>query len=311
MTAANDTSPCPPRTVPARPAALDVQIACIWEVMARKVGNVHPRRPFRDVSATDFLLSAATIAPVLADAARPLGERILQAVQAMHATVGRNTHLGTILLLAPLATLDFAGAWEAELARTLRQATVADCRAAYAAIRQTSPGGLGRVPQADVHAEPDRPLQEAMALAAERDLVARQYANAFAEVREFALPALLEAYRHHGCVEAAIIDAQVRLLAEFGDSLIARKNGPTVMEAIRQQARQVLAAGGLGSVAGRVAARELDRSLRTPDNRLNPGSTADLLAAALFLALRCGQLAPHSPFPWRTDDWFGPTTTDD
>ncbi len=306
MMAENDNCSQTTQTIPARPAALDVQIACIWEVMARKVGNVHPLRSFRDVSATDFLLSAAAIAPVVADAACPLGERILRAVQAMHATVGRNTHLGTILLLAPLATLNFAGAWEAELARTLRQTTVADCRAAYAAIRQVAPGGLGRVPQADIHAEPDRPLHEAMALAVDRDLVARQYANVFAEVRGFALPALLDAYRQHGCVEAAIIDAHVRLLAEFGDSLITRKNGPAVMEAIRQQARQVLTVGGIGSAAGRAAARELDRFLRTPDNRLNPGSTADLLAAALFLALRCGQLTPYSPFPWPVADWIGP-----
>jgi len=85
--------------------ALCVQLACIWEATARKPGNVHRHCDFEDATYLDFLLSAAAIAPVLADASRRpmgVGETILQAVQATRAVVGTNTNLGIILLLAPL-----------------------------------------------------------------------------------------------------------------------------------------------------------------------------------------------------------------
>jgi len=45
------------------------------------------------------------------------------------------------------------------------------------AIRLANPGGLGRVSQQDVHDEPTQGLREVMALAADRDLIARQYVN--------------------------------------------------------------------------------------------------------------------------------------
>src|SRR5262245_41496355 len=85
---------------------LCLQLACIWEVSARKPGSVHRFCDFEDATYLDFLLSAAVLAPVLADAniqAQGLGEMILRGVQATRAVVGTNTNLGIILLLAPLA----------------------------------------------------------------------------------------------------------------------------------------------------------------------------------------------------------------
>src|SRR4051812_9322729 len=64
------------------PASLLGQIACIWEVIARKAGNVHPRASFADLAATDFLLSAAAVGPLLDDALqRGVGATILEAVR--------------------------------------------------------------------------------------------------------------------------------------------------------------------------------------------------------------------------------------
>ena len=50
-------------------------------------------------------------------------------------------------------------------------------------------------------------------------------------------------------------------------------------------AREVLAAGGVRTAAGRRALRSFDASLRAPGNALNPGTTADLVTATLFVAL--------------------------
>src|SRR5258705_9008119 len=88
------------------PVGLCVQLACVWEATARKPGNVHRYRDFEDASYLDFLLSAATIAPVLEGAAsRPVGQTILEAVRATRLVARTNTNLGIMLLLSPLAAV--------------------------------------------------------------------------------------------------------------------------------------------------------------------------------------------------------------
>ncbi len=74
--------------------------------------------------------------------------------------------------------------------RVLASTTVDDARAVYRAIRRAQPGGMGSVPDQDLAGEPTLPLRDVMALAADRDLVARQYTNGFREVFDDALPAL-------------------------------------------------------------------------------------------------------------------------
>src|SRR6476619_6256717 len=82
------------------------QAACILEATARKPGNVHRYADFVDTTYLDFLLSAAAIGPVMDRAlGRPLGETVLEAVRATRRVTGRNTNLGIILLLAPLASV--------------------------------------------------------------------------------------------------------------------------------------------------------------------------------------------------------------
>ena len=60
--------------------------------------------------------------------------------------------------------------------------TVEDAREVYAAIRLANPGGLNDAAEQDVRDEPTVTLHEAMALAKDRDSVARQYADNFSDV---------------------------------------------------------------------------------------------------------------------------------
>jgi triphosphoribosyl-dephospho-CoA synthase len=46
-----------------------------------------------------------------------------------------------------------------------------------------------------------------------------------------------------------------------------------------------VAAGGVRTAAGRRQVQRFDASLRGPANALNPGTTADLVTATLFVAL--------------------------
>ena len=52
----------------------------------------------------------------------------------------------------------------------------------------------------------------------------------------------------------------------------------------------MLAAGGVRTDAGRAAMAVFDGSLRRDGNALNPGTTADLVTAVLFVALLEGIL---------------------
>src|SRR5262245_55488585 len=147
------------------------QLACEWEVLARKAGNVCPGREFPDLTVDDFLKSAAAIAPVMDEAPhQPLGVTILGAIEATRKVVHTNTNLGIVLLLAPLASVPLEEPLHTGIKRVLSQTTVEDSRKVYQAIRLAKPGGLGKVCAQDVADEPTLPLTYVMALAMDRDL---------------------------------------------------------------------------------------------------------------------------------------------
>src|SRR5947208_14601553 len=154
------------------------QVACTWEVLARKAGNVCPGREFPDLTVNDFLVSAAAIAPVLDQAPhQPLGITILRCIEETRKVVKTNTNFGIVLLLAPLASVPLDQPLRPGLRELLARTTVEDSRNVYAAIRLAKPGGLGTVEEQDVSQEPTLPLRDVMALAMDRDLIAAQYAT--------------------------------------------------------------------------------------------------------------------------------------
>jgi triphosphoribosyl-dephospho-CoA synthase len=273
------------------PVGLCAQAACLLEVTARKPGNVHRFLDFDDTTLMDFLLSAAAVGPVLERAReRRVGETVLAAVRATRRVTSGNTNLGIILLLAPLAAVppgeDLRTGVEAVLARLDRE----DARLVYQAIREAAPGGLGQAPQQDVRDEPTMTLREVMALAADRDLVARQYADGFREVFDDGLAALELALVMSAWLEPAIIACHLKLMAKFPDTLIARKRCKAEAEAAAARARRVLEAGWPITTAGAAALAELDGWLRAEGRGRNPGTTADLVTACLFVALRKGMI---------------------
>jgi triphosphoribosyl-dephospho-CoA synthase len=92
----------------------------------------------------------------------------------------------------------------------------------------------------------------------------------------------------------AIVQTFLKILSEVPDTLIARKEGMETARRISQRAKAVLEKGGVSTSEGRRALTEMDQSLRDPAHRLNPGTTADLTAVALFLALLARELEERS-----------------
>lgn len=276
-------------------------LASLLEASAPKPGNVSPGRPFRDMRFEDFATSAAAIGPAFAAAAdRPVGETILAAVRARRAAVAANTNLGIILLLAPLARAAARRAASSaplrtEVAAILAATTVEDARLAYRAIREAAPGGLGTAADQDLATEPTVTLREAMALAADRDSVAREYATGFRLTFDIGVPALLAARATGAAWADATVATYLALLAAEPDTLIARKLGRPAAEAVAAEARAIVALGGPANPEAAARITAFDLSLRDPQNSRNPGTTADLTAAALFAVLAEDAVAADSP----------------
>jgi triphosphoribosyl-dephospho-CoA synthase len=268
--------------------AAAAQLACLLEASAPKPGNVSPERHFHDTRYEDFLASAVAIGPALSTAGtRPLGNTIRAAAEATAHWARANTNLGIILLLAPLARAAVRedGTLRERLSGVLSGTTVEDAAEVYAAIRLARPGGLGRAEAEDVAAPPTVTLRQAMALAAERDAVAREYVTDFAATFEVGAPALRAARADGLAWGDATVEAFLALLGAGPDTHIARKLGPEASAAISRRAREVTEAGGVRHPAGREALARLDAELRDPTNSRNPGTTADLTCAALFVVI--------------------------
>jgi triphosphoribosyl-dephospho-CoA synthase len=281
--------------------ALKIQLACMWEATARKPGNVHRFCDFEDVTYVDFLQAAAAIAPILAVPDKcPLGQIIFLAVSSFYGLNFTNTNLGIVLLLAPLARAARAGNLREELPGVLASLDVNDATWVYKAIRLANPGGLGRAAEQDVAEPPTKTLREVMALAADRDLVARQYANDFREVFEDSVPAIQTGLKDTGSLEAAIVLGQLHLMAKHGDTLIRRKRGPAEAAEAGERARQILAADWPNTSQSWRQFHDFDAWLRAVGHARNPGTTADLIAAALFVLLQEEQIKLPVRFPWPT-----------
>ena len=270
-------------------------LACLLEVSAPKPGNVHRGADFEDATFVDFAVSAVAIAPAMDQACHTgVGTAVLTAIRATRAKARTNTNLGTVLLLAPLAAVAPDRPLAPGVQDVLERLTPEDGAAIYEAIRLAQPGGLGRVDAMDVAGDSPADLRAAMRAAADRDLVARQYVTGFSTVLDEVVGLLLGGTGRGWTLADTIIDAQLRLLSRYGDSLIARKCGSLAARAAADRAAAVLAAGQPGDARYLEGLADLDFWLRSDHHRRNPGTTADLIAAGLFAALRQGLLpAPY------------------
>ena len=269
-------------------------LACLLEAAAPKVGNVHRGADFDDLTFLDFTTSAVAIAPAIdAAAERGIGRTVLDAIVATRGVVQTNTNLGIVLLLAPLAAVRRdEPLTTASVHAVLARLTADDCRLVYEAIRLAQPGGLGKAAEMDVGEEPPADLLAAMRAAADRDLIARQYVEDFRLVLREALPQIVNGRENDWPLTETIVHAHLQLLAQHGDSLIQRKCGPETAQQVSTIAGQVLAAGNPGDEAYFAAVADFDFWLRADGHRRNPGTTADLIAAALFAGLRDDLLQP-------------------
>lgn len=276
--------------------------ACRAELAALKPGNVHQYAAGHRMEVWQFEKSAEVAAPFIADPSLKVGRRIHEAVTATSAAVGCNTNLGILLLCAPLAAAagtDAAGAGLfARAEAVLAALDVEDADEAFAAIREANPAGLGKHADYDV-SQPPPPgmsLLTAMQAAAHRDLIASEYATGFAITREAC--ATLARLRAGGATEAlAATSLYMCLLADHLDSHVARKHGAEAAREVQGEARTLWSALAWGAEKAKIDSGDFARLMSFDSDLkargLNPGTTADLVVAALFASDLCARMGPR------------------
>jgi len=264
------------------------QLAMLFELSSGpKPGNVDRCHDFPDISFYHFLVSAVSVYPVFRRAASGLegaGSLILEGAQSWRSwNIGSNTHFGSLVLMIPLAMAAARqGDLREALAKVLEETTVQDAVDFYRAFQLAD----ARVADVEEFSLKDpvfserlrqkgKTLQGLMLHSQGHDLVAREWSTNYE--RSFLLAGrLAERIGKHGLNEG-IVRTYLEALAETPDSLVQAKFG-------REMARQIsLRAGEALRDATLDMARQMDEELLAQD--INPGSTADLIAASLFVSL--------------------------
>lgn len=266
------------------------QTACVLEVCAPKPGNVNRSHDFHDAGFAEFMASALALGPVLAGARnKKVGRVILEAVQATGQVVASNINLGIVLLLAPMAKaafLDRGQGLKPALVKVLADLDEEDAALAYQAINLAAPSGMGQVAEQDLSRPPAGiTLLGAMDLARQRDRIAEEYVTGFSLVLDHGLARLNELWAGPLPFSQAVVLVFLELLARHPDTLIARKLSWETARRVSARAAEVLEAKPFATAAGDEALAGLDDYLRDPEHKLNPGTTADLTAGALFAFL--------------------------
>lgn len=266
--------------------------ACLLEATSPKAGNVHPSESFSDLDYASFVTAAKVTSVELTRPDLPLSWRMRSAVTESQQATSTNVNLGIVLLLGPLVEASMQSAPDGlpksrcdlalRLPEILASLSTDDGKVLYEAIRIVNPGGLKdeSLSQDEDVGRATGPVDfvSSMKLASRRDRVALQYSTDYQDLLQHIVPIVSDAINQTGDVLAGISQGQLTLLSEAQDSLIHRKNGDQVAASVQNRAREVTS----------VATPEwfkFDRWLREDGNRLNPGTTADLIAAALYVLL--------------------------
>jgi len=255
-----------------------------------KPGNVDRCHDFPDMGFHHFLASAVSAYPVFRKAAKAgdgAGSLILEGVDAWRSwNISSNTHFGSLILMIPIAiAAGKPGDLQTNLGEVLEKTTVIDAIDFYTAFEKAK----ARVINVDnfslngnnwqkAVAKSGKTLQELMRLSSGHDIVAREWSTNYE--RSFLLADRMAEQTKRWGLNDGVVRTFLEALAEVPDSLICAKFGEELAHQVSGRAGEALLDATLGK------ARELDCDFVAQD--INPGSTADLIAASLFISLLRG-----------------------
>lgn len=275
-----------------RSPAQNAQLALLLEVAGTpKPGNVDRHREYDDLRFEHFM--AGAVGSVhglrLAQQGAAVGRAFERCIAGMAEQTAGNTQFGALLLLVPLvqAANPRDGDLSAESVREIvASTTIEDACDFYRAFEHVAvavgdpPAELKALDArqgasaASTLRERELTLMDVMELSADIDGVAREWVQGFS--RSFAAADWIEA--NDGPIPERAADAFIRLLAEEPDTFVAKRHDAATATEASERAEDARA----GDIDPEVLAEEFVR------RDINPGTTADLTAAALFIALERG-----------------------
>jgi len=279
--------------------ARSAQLALLLEVSAYpKPGNVDRTHDFIDTSYEHFLASSVAVYPVLREAAarsEGVGELIRRgAEESVKWQSGGNTHLGALFLLIPLAMAAGASAsYDMDAIRRkakeiMLNTSVDDAVEVYRAFPEAKVKVKRAVPELDVMDESSLKeirekklsLYEILTISASYDLISLELVGGFEKTFRYA-SLITDFTEEERSINDAITHAYLRLLSEVEDTFVKMKFGTEKSKYVKEQAKVIVNGGyELKEI------EEFDKELIKEG--INPGSTADIMAAALFIAILGG-----------------------
>ena len=289
------------------PVAAAYVEACLAELDAPKPGNVHRFAAGHGMEVEDFVRSAEASAAPIAARGVPIGIRVRSAVDAT-LRGGRSEHQSRHhppVRPAGGGRGDPDLALRPALAKVLDRLDREDAADVFSAIAAANPGGLGRTPRHDVHAPATVTLRQAMADAAERDRIARQYVTDYEDIFLLGLPALDTARRRQREAHWSTLAVYLTFLATIPDTHILRKFDAAIAEEIRRDAADWRAAFAAARDPQEIADGLLSWDASLKSRGINPGTSADLTVATLFassLSAVRGDKSAGAILPLRAND---------
>ena len=283
------------------------QIASVLEVSGwPKPGNVHRTRNYDDMVFQDFAISAVVIGDTMEEVATQakeaddlskaeLGRFILQAVDETNKWIETNTNLGIMMMCIPIAAAaSISGGFDEiqeNVGRLMDATTVDDAVNLYDAINIADAGGMGDQEEFDVMSEKakdelranNQTMYDVLEISAGWDRLANELTNKMPVCFEIGFPTFYNFWESSDDVDAinmATVLTFMTVLSQIPDTLISRKYGDETAESVSQKAAEILKFKDDDSFVEKLL--EFDDYLF--ENGYNPGTTADLTAASIFLS---------------------------
>ncbi|AHF99497.1 triphosphoribosyl-dephospho-CoA synthase [Halostagnicola larsenii XH-48] len=275
-----------------RSAAQNAELALLLEVCGTpKPGNVDRHRDLEDLLFEHFLAGAvgAQSGLRMAESGESVGPSFEQSVAGMAEQGGGNTQFGALLLLVPLVKAADDGISRSTAESVVADTTVADAKAFYRAFEHVDV--FVSEPDPELEALDVRRGSDAAPALEERGLtlldvmdrsvpgddVAREWIAGFE--RSFDVADRIATAR--GPVADRAATAFLATLAERPDTLVAKRRGGETAAEVTERAADIL------RTDGRATDRDAVESFADElvSRGINPGTTADLIAAGLFIAL--------------------------
>ena len=300
-----------------------VNLASLLELSGYpKPGNVHRNKDFNNTRFEHFLAGIAAIQPSF----KNFCERVFHepnidegdyskiklglffqnaAEQMMKWQKGGNVLLGHILILGPLlaaATISLRRKkfsfvfFIKTIQKVIEDSTIEDTILLYQAIRKCNPGGLGTINKYDLNdnkaftdLENDQMnLKKIFDFSKDSDLISLEYSTGYNIILNEGLPYYFKVFEETDDINTATVNLFLKILSQHPDTLIIRKSGLKKALEVSELTQKIINFGGISSKKGLEMVMDLDSQLQMQRGRLNPGTTADLIAGTIFCALLFG-----------------------